>query len=601
MTDETHSGKVIHFPLLKRIFAMTKPYRKTFNTAIFLTLILALISPLRPLLIKYTVDNFILIPNGPGLLQMTLLMTGLLLLQSLIQYYHTYITNWLGQTVIKDLRVKLFDHISRLRLKYFDRTPIGALVTRTVSDLETIADIFSEGLISIFGDLLQLIVIIGVMFYLDWRLALISLSTIPILLIATRIFQQGIRSAFREVRTQVAALNTFVQEHITGMNIVQIFNREDEEMKRFVAINRKHMKAHIKSVWYYSIFFPVVELLTAVSIGLLVWWGSGGVLKDEVSLGNVIAFIMFINMLFRPIRELADKFNTLQLGMVSGERVFRVLDTNEFISDAGKDELVAVKGDLQFKNVWFSYKDLQNAQSQSDIIDDEWVLKDLNFSVKPGHTLALVGATGAGKSSIVNLISRLYEFQKGQILLDGKDIRSIQLSSLRKNIGIVLQDVFLFSDTIANNISLKDESISREQIISAAKSVGAHHFIDRLPDGYDFNVMERGSMLSTGQRQLISFIRAYVYNPSILILDEATSSIDHESEELIQEATKKLTQNRTSIIIAHRLSTIQNADKIIVLEKGRVAEYGTHQELLKKDGLYKQLYEIQFSEIESDN
>ena len=310
---------------------------------------------------------------------------------------------------------------------------------------------------------------------------------------------------------------------------------------------------------------------------------------------------MFINMLFRPIRELADKFNTLQLGMVSGERVFRVLDTNEFISDAGKDELVVVKGDLQFKNVWFSYKDLQNAQSQSDIIDDEWVLKDLNFSVKPGQTLALVGATGAGKSSIVNLISRLYEFQKGQILLDGKDIRSIQLSSLRKNIGIVLQDVFLFSDTIANNISLKDESISREQIISAAKSVGAHHFIDRLPDGYDFNVMERGSMLSTGQRQLISFIRAYVYNPSILILDEATSSIDHESEELIQEATKKLTQNRTSIIIAHRLSTIQNADKIIVLEKGRVAEYGTHQELLKKDGLYKQLYEIQFSEIESDN
>ncbi len=599
MKTETHSGKVFHFPLLKRIFRMTRPYRKTLNIAVFLTLILALLSPLRPLLIQYTVDNFILVPNGPGLLNMTLLMTGLLFLQSLIQYFHTYITNWLGQTVIKDLRVKLFDHISRLRLKYFDRTPIGALVTRTVSDLETIADIFSEGLISIFGDLLQLIVIIGVMFYLDWRLALISLSTIPLLLIATRIFQQGIRSAFREVRTQVAALNTFVQEHITGMNIVQIFNREDEEMKRFRAINKKHMKAHIKSVWYYSIFFPVVELLTAVSIGLLVWWGSGAVLKDEVSLGNVIAFIMFINMLFRPIRELADKFNTLQLGMVSGERVFRVLDTNEFISDAGKDELISVKGNLQFKNVWFSYKDMQNAQSQTETIDDEWVLKDLNFSVEAGQTLALVGATGAGKSSIVNLISRLYEFQKGQIFLDGKDIRSIRLSSLRKSIGIVLQDVFLFSDTIANNISLKDESISREQIISAAKSVGAHRFIDRLPDGYDFNVMERGSMLSTGQRQLISFIRAYVYNPSILILDEATSSIDHESEELIQEATKKLTQNRTSIIIAHRLSTIQNADKIIVIDKGKVVEHGTHQELLKKDGLYKQLYEIQFSEIES--
>lgn len=600
MKDDSHSGKIIHFPLLKRIFGMTKPYKSTFKLAVCLTLILALISPLRPLLIKYTVDNFIMIPDGPGLWNMTLIMTALLFMQGIIQYYHTYITNWLGQTVIKDLRVKLFDHISRLRLKYFDRTPIGTLVTRTVSDLETIADIFSEGLISIFGDLLQLFVIIAVMFFLDWRLTLISLSTIPILLIATRIFQQGIRSAFREVRTQVAALNTFVQEHITGMNIVQIFNREDEEMSRFVDINKKHMKAHIKSVWYYSIFFPVVELLTAVSIGLVVWWGSGGVLKDQVSLGNVIAFIMFINMLFRPIRELADKFNTLQLGMVSGERVFRVLDTNEFISDTGKDELISIEGNIQFKNVWFSYKDLQKDESQAEN-NEEWVLRDLNFSVEAGQTLALVGATGAGKSSIVNLLSRLYEFQKGQILLDGKDIRSIRLSSLRKKIGTVLQDVFLFSDTIANNISLKDESISREQIISAAKSVGAHKFIERLPDGYDFNVMERGAMLSTGQRQLISFIRAYVYNPSILILDEATSSIDHESETLIQEATNKLTQNRTSIIIAHRLSTIQNADKIIVMDKGMAVESGTHQELLKKDGLYKQLYEIQFSELETGN
>ncbi len=534
---------------------------------------------------------------------MTLLMVGLLLFQSVLHYFHTYITNWLGQAVIKDLRVKLFRHIAKLRLKYFDKTPIGALVTRTVSDLETIADVFSEGLISIIGDLLQLIVFVAVMFYIDWRLALISLSTIPILLIATRFFQQGIKSAFRDVRTQVAALNTFVQEHITGMNIVQVFNREEAEMKSFVSINKEHMKAHIRSVWYYSIFFPVVELLTAISIGLVVWWGSHGVISDDVSLGNVIAFIMFINMLFRPIRELADKFNTLQMGMVSGERVFRVLDTMEFIPDEGTKELAELKGELEFKNVWFSYKDIPESEAgkngkeniQETKSKDDWILKDLSLKVEAGKTLALVGATGAGKSSVVNLIGRMYEFQKGQILLDGEDVRSIKLSSLRKNIGIVLQDVFLFSDTIANNISLNDPSISREQIISAAESVGAHRFIERLPGKYDFNVMERGAMLSTGQRQLISFIRAYVYNPTILILDEATSSIDHESEELIQEATMKLTKNRTSIIVAHRLATIQRADKILVMDKGKAIEEGNHQELLKKGGLYKQLYEIQFS------
>ena len=605
MKAEQNKPRKERFSLLRRIFVMTKPYKRSLSSAVFLTIILAFLSPLRPLLIQYTVDNYIVVPDAQGLLNMTLLMVGLLFFQSLVQYFHTFLTNWLGQTVIKDLRVKLFRHIAHLRLKYFDKTPIGTLVTRTVSDLETIADIFSEGLISIVGDLLQLIVIIGVMFFLDWRLALISLSTIPLLLIATRIFQKGIRSAFRDVRTQVAALNTFVQEHITGMNIVQVFNREDEEMKRFNVINRKHLKAHIKSVWYYSIFFPVVELLTATSIGLLVWWGSHGVLEDQVSIGNVIAFIMFIYMLFRPIRELADKFNTLQMGMVSGERVFKVLDTKEFISDTGTEDLAVVRGDLSFENVWFSYKDHpakehNNANTiNADSLDEEWVLKDLSFKVEAGQTLALVGATGAGKSSIVNLISRLYEFQKGKILLDGKDIRTIKLEQLRKNVGMVLQDVFLFSDTIANNISLKDPEISLEQIIEASKSVGAHRFIERLPGAYNFNVMERGSMLSTGQRQLISFIRAYVYDPAILILDEATSSIDHESEELIKEATTKLTRNRTSIIIAHRLATIQNADKIIVMDKGRVVETGTHQELLRIDGMYKQLYEIQFSGMES--
>ncbi len=593
MTNRGESGK-LHLGLLSRIYAMTGPYRNKFWLAVLLTLLLAFLSPLRPVLVQYTVDHFILTPDSDGLLNMTLLMLGLILIQSLLQYFHTYLTNWLGQTVIKDLRTKLFGHISKLRLNYFDKTPIGTLVTRTVSDLETIADIFSEGLIAIIGDLLQLLVIVAVMFYIDWRLTLISLSTIPLLLIATRIFQKGIRSAFREVRTQVAALNTFVQEHITGMSIVQVFNREEVEMNRFVEINKKHMKAHVRSVWYYSIFFPVVELLTAASLGLLVWWGSHGVMDEKVSLGHVIAFIMYINMLFRPIREFADKFNTLQMGMVSGERVFKVLDTNEFIQDHGRIIPEKLKGDIIFENVWFSYEDTDQTKPAAQT---EWILKELSFSVKAGQTLALIGATGAGKSSVVNLIGRQYEFQKGRILVDDLDIRSLKLDALRKNIGMVLQDVFLFSDTIANNISLKDPSISREQIIEASISVGAHRFIEKLPGKYDFNVMERGSMLSTGQRQLLSFIRAYVYNPSILILDEATSSIDHESEELIQEATARLTRNRTSIVIAHRLSTIQNADNILVMDKGRIIEQGRHQELLKKGGSYKQLYAIQFASM----
>ncbi|MBK9542469.1 MAG: ABC transporter ATP-binding protein [Bacteroidetes bacterium] len=595
MAKQNVSGKAFDFPILKRIYRFTLPYKKPFVISVGLTLFLAVLSPVRPILVQYTVDHYILHPNEQGLINMTLLMIGLLLLQSLVQYYHTFLTNWIGQVVIKDLRVKLFNHISRLRLKYFDNTPIGTLVTRTISDLETIADIFSEGLIVIFGDLLQLIVIVVFMFVIDWRLALISLSTMPLLVLATRVFQKGIKEAFRDVRTQVAALNTFVQEHITGMNIVQIFNREKEEMKRFEAINQKHMKAHIRSVWYYSIFFPVVELLTATSIGLLVWWGSKGVVQEHVSLGNVIAFIMYISMLFRPIRELADKFNTLQMGMVSSERVFKVLDTNEFIPDEGKINANDLKGKIVFENVWFSYADLQEKQENGNPQNPEWVLKNINFTVEPGKTLALVGATGAGKSSIINLVGRLYEFQKGNILIDDLNIRDYTLDSLRRKIAIVLQDVFLFSDTIANNISLRDPSITMEQIVEAAKAVGAHRFIEKLPGQYHFNVMERGAMLSVGQRQLISFIRAYVFSPRILILDEATSSIDSESEELIQEATQQLTKNRTSIVIAHRLATIQNADKIIVMDHGEKKEEGNHQELLRKNGMYKHLYEIQFS------
>ncbi len=588
---QTISGKAFDIAVLKRIYRFVLPYKKKFNVAVALTLLIACISPVRPLLIQYTIDNYIVKLDSAGLLMMMAIMTSLLLIQTAIQYYHTYLTNWLGQVVIKDLRIKLFNHISGLRLKYFDHTPIGTLVTRTISDLETIADIFSEGLIVIIGDLLQVVVIIIVMFVMDWQLSLISLSTIPVLLFATRIFQKGINKAFRDVRTQVARLNTFVQEHVTGMTVVQVFNREEEEMKRFKTINKEHMKAHVKSVWYYSIFFPVVELLTATSIGLLVWWGSRGVIEGNVSLGNVIAFIMFIYMLFRPIRELADKFNTLQMGVVSSERVFRVLDTNEFILTDGKNKQ-PIKGKIEFKNVWFAYNELPLSENA----EPDWILKDISFIVKPGESLALIGATGAGKSSIINLVGRLYEFQKGSILIDDIDIRSYDLFELRKQIAVVLQDVFLFSDTIFNNITLNDSSVSREKVIESSKAIGAHEFIMRLPGNYDFNVMERGAMLSVGQRQLISFIRAYVFEPKILILDEATSSIDSESEELIQEATSKLTYQRTSIVIAHRLATIQNADSIIVLDHGRKMEQGSHQELLKQKGLYRELYEIQFVE-----
>ncbi len=579
----TVTGKAFDFPILKRIYAFTAPYKKAFYISIFLTLLLTFLTPIRPILVQYTIDNFVVKPNADGLLQMTMIMIGLLLFQTLIQYFHTYITNWLGLTVVKDLRVKLYRHIIGLRLKFFDHTPIGILITRSVSDLENIADIFSEGLITIIGDLLTLFVIVAFMFFIDWRLTLISLSTMPVLFYATRIFQQGIKGAFQEVRTQVAHLNTFVQEHITGMNIVQIFNREEEEMNKFREINHLHAKAHIKSVWYYSIFFPVVELLSSASIGLLVWYGSREVIGGTVSVGNVIAFVMYINMLFRPIRELADKFNTLQMGMVSSERVFKVLDTNEVIVNEGTIVPEKIQGNVEFRNVWFAYN------------DESWVLKNASFKIESGKSLALVGATGAGKSSIINLVNRFYEYNKGEILVDGVNIRDYELYALRKNIAVVHQDVFLFSDSIANNISLNDPFVTRDHIVEAAKAVGAHRFIERLPGGYDFNVMERGAMLSVGQRQLISFIRAYVFNPKILILDEATSSIDSESEELIQQATQKLTQNRTSIVIAHRLSTIQNADTILVLDHGEIKEEGKHQELLGKNGFYKKLYEIQFA------
>ena len=568
--------------LLTRVLKYVRPYNGRFIFTFVLTVAIAALSPLRPILIQYAFDNYIVTPDPDGLLAMTLLIIGVLMVEAVTYYFYTYSANWLGQTVIRDIRIELYDHINRLKLQYFDRTAIGTLVTRVVSDIETIADIFSNGILVIFGEILKVMAVIAVMFYVDWKLAIISLSTIPILLVATYIFKNGIRASFQDVRTQVSRLNAFLQEHITGMHIVQVFNRERKEMERFKAINEEHRSAHIRSVWYFSIFLPVVEILSATSLGLIVWWGSREVLQGEVTVGHIVAYILYIHMLFRPIRELADKFNTLQMGMVSSERVFRVLDTNDKVADTGTIVKGSIDGDIEFQHVWFAYK------------DEEYVLKDVSFKVGRGESLALVGATGSGKTSIINLLSRFYEFQKGTILVDGEDIRHYPQEFLRKNIAVVLQDVFLFSDTIYRNITLGDDSITKETVIQAAKDFGAHDFISELPGAYDYNVMERGAMLSVGQRQLISFIRAYVHNPTVLVLDEATSSIDTESEDIIQQALTKLMEGRTSIIIAHRLATIQKASKILVLEKGRILEIGTHQELLENDGHYRTLFELQY-------
>lgn len=610
---KTITGKAVDWAIIKRIFTYVKPYRSNFILAVFTTITLAALSPIRPYLVQYTFDHYVAKPNQDMLLYMTIVLTALLFFEATLQFSDSFLTNRLGQSIIRDLRTQLYKHIIGLRLKYYDTTPIGMLVTRAVSDIETIADIFSEGLIVIIGDLLKISVILVVMFVLNLKLTLIILIPIPLLLIATYIFKQAVQASFQEVRTQVAHLNTFVQEHITGMSIVQVFNREKAEQKHFEEINAKHRDANIRSILAYSIFFPVVEILSSVSLGLLIWWGGKGILNHTTTLGELVSFIMYTHMLFRPIRQLADRFNTLQMGMVSSERVFKVLDTHEVIENKGQITAENIKGDIEFKDVWFAYNSDDVEREEGPKTEDEspgpitlhakppspsptWILKNISFKVKQGQTIALVGATGAGKSSIINLLNRFYEYNKGAILIDGIDVRNYELTSLRKNIGVVLQDVFLFSDTLANNISLNNREISREQIIEAAKLVGAHEFITQLPNAYDYNAMERGAMLSVGQRQLISFIRAYVYDPKILILDEATSSIDTESEQLIQRAIELLTKNRTSIIIAHRLATIQKADMIIVMEKGEIIESGNHQELLKLNGQYKRLFELQFKE-----
>ncbi len=577
------TGQIVNTKLLTRVFQFVKPYKIIFYKAVFLTIVLAVIAPVRPYMVQYTIDHFIFESNLLALIWMVLAMLLVLIIQMLFQYYHTLLTNLLGQSAILDLRKKIVNHLLSLKLSYFDHTPIGTLVTRSVSDLETIADIFSEGLLVIIGDILQIAVLVSVMLYVDWRLTLISLSTIPFLLFATYVFKEKTKVAFQEVRTEVAKLNTFLQEHISGMKIIQLFHREKQEQANFEAINLRHREAHIKSVWYYSIFFPVVELMSATSLGILVWYGSKEVMQEAVSLGVIVSFIMYLNMLFRPIRELADKFNTLQMGMVSAERIFKVLDTDLKTKNEGVLQPDTLNGAIAFQAVSFAYNEAN------------YVLKNISFDLPAGSTLALVGATGAGKSSIINLLNRFYDINSGSITVDGINIEAYELSFLRSSIATILQDVFLFSDTIHENITLKNKAITREQVIAAAKEVGAHDFIMQLPGNYDYNVMERGATLSVGQGQLISFIRALVYDPKILVLDEATSSVDTETELLIQTAIKKLMLGRTSIVIAHRLSTIQHADKILVIDKGEIAEMGNHQELLQMGGIYSKLVALQFN------
>jgi len=579
---KTVTGKAFDFSLFRRTMTYVKPYSGMFYTTAFLSIILAVVTLVRPILIQITIDKYIVEFDSEGLLLMTIYLVGFLILEAILQYFFTLLGNLLGQNVIKDLRNQTFKHVINFKLKHFDNTPIGQLVTRTVSDIETIADMFSGGILIIIGDLLKIFSVVAYMFYYNWDLALITLIPIPLLFLATYIFKTAIKKAFQDVREQVSRLNTFVQEHITGMSVVQLFNREEVEMETFSQINKKHRNAHIQTVWAYSVFFPVVEILSALSIALIVWYGFNEVALGYATAGEIFSFTLFVYMLYRPIRQLADRFNTLQMGMVSSERVFKVLDTKSTILDNGTRSTKKLKGDIEFKNVSFAYN------------DEDWVLKNISFNINKEETLALVGATGAGKSSIINLLGRYYEINKGEIFIDNININELKLKELRKFMSIVLQDVFLFSDSVMNNITLYNKNITEEAVIEAAKKVGAHDFITKLPGGYHYNVKERGAMLSVGQRQLISFIRAYVHQPQVLILDEATSSIDSDSEELIKHATSVLTKDRTSIIVAHRLSTIKNADKILVIDKGQVIEEGNHFELLEQKGAYKKLYDYQF-------
>ncbi len=580
------SGKIFDVKLFGKLMVFVKPFRTTYYFVLITAILLSLFSTMTPYLLKVTVDDYIRPRDYDGMLFFVFLMFITLLLEVIFQFLFVFYANWLGQKVIKDLRVQLFDKIIHFKMAYFDKTAVGRLVTRSVSDIETIASIFSQGLFMIIADLLKMFLVIGVMLYVDWRLSLIVFSVLPVILYATRLFQKSMKKAFEEVRLQVANLNSFVQERIAGIKIVQLFHREKTEYNNFIEINEKHKKAWLKTVWFNSIFFPVAEISSSVTIGLLVWYGGLNVISGgDVSLGTIFLFIQMSQMLFRPLRQIADKFNSLQMGMVAAERIFGILETESIISNKGTLKPDQVAGHIKFKELGFSY------------LPGEPVLHSLSLDIKAGETVAIVGATGAGKSTIINLLSRFYEFDTGEITIDGYSIREYDLNVLRKHVSVVLQDVFLFADSLFNNITLFNPELTKSDVIKASKQIGVHDFIESLPGGYDYNVKERGVMLSSGQRQLIAFLRAYISEPAILVLDEATSSVDSYTEEVIQRAIDTITKNKTSIVIAHRLATVKNADKIIVMDQGHIVEEGTHKELLNiKEGHYAKLYEVQFAE-----
>ena len=578
------TGKAFDAEIFKRLMGFAKNYKWHFFVGSASAVLLSLVAVVKPILLQEIVNNYFENKNKEGLFYFSILMVVFLIAEVFLQFIFIYKVNWLGQNIIKDIRVQLQQHMLQFKMAYFDKSSVGKLVTRLVSDTETIAQFFGQGLFMIISDVLKMFVVALVMLWMNWKMALISFIILPILIYATKLFQIAIKASFQEVRLQVANLNGFVQERVTGMNIVQLFNREKIEYDNFVKINDKHKKAHVRTVWYYSIFFPIAEILSSIAVGLLVWYGGLDIVNSgNTNAGQIIAFIMMSQMLFRPLRQIADKFNTLQMGMVAGDRVFEILDTHSQITTYGNVEASNFKGDIKFKKVHFSY------------IKGEEVLKGISFSVNAGETVAIVGATGAGKSTIINLVNRFYEIDKGEICIDNHNIEQYTLPSLRKQIAVVLQDVFLFSDSIFNNIILSNNAISLDEVKAAAKEIGIHKFIMSLPNNYHYNVKERGVMLSSGQRQLIAFLRAYVSKPSVLILDEATSSIDSYSEKLIQKATDKITQHQTSIIIAHRLTTIKKANRIIVMDKGEIVEQGSHLELLAKQGYYKNLYDMQFA------
>ncbi|MFT7229835.1 MAG: ATP-binding cassette subfamily B multidrug efflux pump [Bacteroidia bacterium] len=582
-TESKNTGAAFDMKLIVRIIKLAKPYRKLLWSAVLLILVLTILAPLKPWLVQTTIDTYVANGDRDGIFFFSMLILAHILVHSLTLFGYTYVTNLLGQNVIKDLRMRVYQQILRQSSAFFDKSKVGMLITRSVSDVETLSNFFSQGFISIIGDLAQIVTVLIIMFLTSWQMTLISLAVLPILLIASEIFRRGVRKAFQTVRQKVSQMNSMVQEQIVGMEVVQLFGKEEEQFQKFDKLNKEHRQANERSILYYAVYFPIVEILSSLTLGLIIWWSAGSYIA--VSPGVITAFILYINLIFRPIRFIADKFNTMQMGVVSSERIFNLLDDQKYSEPEGEVDLVAVNGHIQFENVWFAY------------VDDEYVLKDINFEIQPGKSLAIVGPTGAGKSSIINLITRLYSIQKGEVKVDGHNVNSLKIANLRQEIGVVMQDVFLFAGSIAENVNLRNTDIDADKMREAAASINALDFIENLDGGWEYDVMERGSTLSVGQRQLISFIRAMAADPKVLILDEATSSVDHETEELIQEATKKLMKGRTSIVIAHRLSTIREADAILVLDKGRVAEVGSHTELIEKKGAYYELFQKQFELI----